>query len=115
MKKNFEVKVKLSNTDKTRKLLSLICRGKKVIKQKQFQEDIYYRVNEGRLKLRIIDGKTGNLIQYFRSNDTGKRVSNYTISETSTPKELNTILSSLHGVLINVKKSLFKFISYVQH
>lgn len=105
MKKNFEIKVKLDNQEKTIKLLRMFCKGKKVIKQRQFQEDIYYRVNKGRLKLRIIDGKTGNLIHYFRSNETGKRVSNYTISETNTPKELNTILSSLYGVLITVKKS----------
>jgi predicted adenylyl cyclase CyaB len=105
MKKNFEIKVKLDNPEKTIKLLRMLCKGKKVIKHRQFQEDIYYRVNKGRLKLRIIDGKTGNLIHYFRSNETGKRVSNYTISETNTPKELNTILSSLYGVLITVKKS----------
>lgn len=105
MKKNFEIKVKLKDPNKTLNLVRSICRDKKVIKQKQLQEDIYYRINKGRLKLRIIDGKTGNLIHYFRSNERGKRVSKYTISETNTPTELNKILSSLYGVLIKVKKS----------
>jgi predicted adenylyl cyclase CyaB len=104
MKKNFEIKVKLQNLNKTRNLVRLLCTGKNVIKEKQIQEDIYYNVGKGRLKLRIIKGKTGNLIHYFRNNESGKRVSNYTISETNTPKELNSILTSLYGVLINVKK-----------
>jgi predicted adenylyl cyclase CyaB len=104
MRKNFEIKVKLSDPQKTRKLVQLLCKGKSPIRQKQAQEDIYYSVNKGRLKLRIINGEMGNLIHYFRSNESRKRVSNYTISETNTPKELNSILSSLHGVLIKVKK-----------
>lgn len=105
MKKNFEVKVKLKDLNKTRNLVHSLCKGKKTVKQKQTQEDIYYKVSKGRLKLRIINGQTGNLIHYFRSNDTGKRVSSYTISETNTPKELNKILTSLYGVLIKVKKT----------
>jgi adenylate cyclase, class 2 len=104
MKKNFEIKIKLPDPGKTKKLVRLLCKGKSPQKQTQTQEDIYYRVNNGRLKLRIIGGKKGNLIHYFRSNKTGKRVSNYVISETNTPKELNTILSSLYGILITVKK-----------
>ena len=104
MKKNFEIKVKLNDLNKTKNLVRLLCEGKKAIKQKQHQEDIYYKVNKGRLKLRIIDRKTGNLIHYFRNNENGKRVSNYTISETTTPKELNSILSSFYGVLIKVKR-----------
>ncbi|MFZ4591434.1 MAG: class IV adenylate cyclase [Ignavibacteria bacterium] len=104
MKKNLEIKVKLSDPRKTRKLVQLICKGKSPIRQTQAQDDIYYSVNKGRLKLRIINGKTGNLIHYFRSNESSKRVSNYTISETNTPKELNSTLSALHGILIKVKK-----------
>jgi hypothetical protein len=52
----------------------------------------------------IINGRTGNLIHYFRNEKSGKRVSNYTISKTNTPNELYTILISLYGILINVKK-----------
>jgi len=105
MKKNFEIKVKLQDPNKIRALVRLLCKGKKVFKEKQIQEDIYYRVQKGRLKLRIINGNTGNLIYYFRNNENSKRVSNYTISETNTPKELNSILSSLYGVLIKAKKT----------
>lgn len=105
MKKNFEIKTKLSNPERIKSLLRIFCKGKKVIRQKQTQEDIYYKVSRGRLKLRVIDGRTGNLIHYFRNNETGKRVSKYTISETNTPKELNSILSSLYGVMVIVKKS----------
>ncbi len=104
MKKNFEIKTKLSNPKSTKPLLKSLCLGNSAIREKQLQEDIYYKVTQGRLKLRIINGRTGNLIHYFRNNKTGKRVSKYTISETNTPRELDSILSSLYGVKVKVKK-----------
>lgn len=104
MKKNLEIKARLTHSKKTAALLRGLFNDKQVITQEQIQEDIYFRVDKGRLKLRIINGKTGNLIHYFRNNNSGKRVSKYTISETNNPNELNSILGSLFGILIIVKK-----------
>jgi len=102
--KNLEIKVRIKNHDNVRKLAKEFCKGKKHETFIQKQEDIYYKVNKGRLKLRIIDGKKGNLIHYYRGNKDLKRVSEYTIAETETPAAMDSILSSLHGKLITVKK-----------
>ena len=110
MRKNLEIKVRIKNQVDAKKLARKFCKGKKHEFFKQKQEDIYYRVNKGRLKLRIIDGKKGSLIHYYRGNKDLKRVSEYTIAETETPAAMDSILSSLYGRLITVKKEREIFI-----
>lgn len=104
MSRNLEIKAVIHSPAHTRKLAEKFCEGKNFELYKQSQEDIYYVVKKGRLKLRIINGKTGNLIHYFRSNKTRQRISDYTISETETPEKLKRILNSLFQKLITVKK-----------
>lgn len=110
MSKNLEIKVEIENPAKIRKLAKEFCKGKKYEVLKQNQEDIYYKVKKGRLKLRIIDGINGNLIHYYRGNKERKRVSDYTISETDTPYALASILNSLYKKLVIVKKEREIFI-----
>jgi len=71
---------------------------------KEKQIDVYYKVTQGRLKLRIINNKRGNLIFYERKEKTSKRISNYFISETKSFKELDKILRSQFEVLAIVHK-----------
>ena len=111
MRKNLEIKVRIKNSDKVRKLAKEFCKGKKHEALIQKQEDIYYKVGKGRLKLRIIDGKKGNLIHYYRGNKESKRVSEYTIAETDTPAAMDSILSSLYGKLVTVRKTREIFIT----
>lgn len=111
MSKNLEIKVKLKNAENAVKLAERFCKGKATQRFEQKQEDVYYMVKKGRLKLRIINGKTGNLIHYFRTDKTLKRISNYTIAETDTPKNLKKILNSLYKKLITVKKTRVVFIT----
>ena len=111
MRKNLEIKVRIKNTDKVRKLAKEFCKGKKHETLIQKQEDIYYKVKKGRLKLRIIDSKKGNLIHYYRGNKELKRVSEYTIAETYTPAAMDSILGSLFGKLVTVKKTREIFIT----
>ncbi len=111
MSKNLEIKVRIKNIREAQKRSKSFCKGKETFHFIERQEDIYYKTDKGRLKLRIINGKTGNLIHYFRNDKTRKRVSNYTISETSTPKPLYTILNSLYDQLITVKKTREIFIT----
>jgi predicted adenylyl cyclase CyaB len=68
------------------------------------QEDIFFRVSQGRLKLRIIGEGHGELIHYHRSDVAGPKTSNYTIDPTSDPASLKAILSVLLGVLGVVRK-----------
>ena len=110
MRKNLEIKVRVKNAAETRKLAKSFCKGKPHSVFFQEQEDIYYKVGKGRLKLRIIDGKAGNLILYNRGNTQLKRVSEYIIANTDTPAAMKEILDALYERLITVKKTREIFI-----
>jgi predicted adenylyl cyclase CyaB len=104
MRQNYEIKTRIKNTDLTRKLAVSYFRGKKFLHYTEQQEDIYYRVKNGRLKLRIINLSSGTLIFYKRGNKTGKRISDYLLSPVSEPAELRMILGMLFKELASVKK-----------
>jgi adenylate cyclase, class 2 len=111
-RKNLEIKAPIENLSACRKIAANYCGNKKsALHYFENQEDIYYRVKQGRLKLRIINGKGGTLIYYNRSNKTKKRVSNYYLSQTSTPGELDATMTGLFGKLVTVKKRREIFIS----
>ncbi len=107
MNKNFEIKCKIENYEKTGNIIKAL---KKFSYSAENQTDIYYRVSLGRLKLRIINNKTGNLIFYDRGENEKKRVSKYIISRTDNFKELDEILRRQFNVLISVQKKREIFI-----
>ncbi len=100
MNKNFEIKCKCD--DRKLKAVSGLLRNYKHCFEKQI--DIYYKVKSGRLKLRIINDRVGNLIFYDRKEQTGKRISNYIISKTSDFREADLILRKQFDVLVKVSK-----------
>jgi predicted adenylyl cyclase CyaB len=104
MRRNYEIKTRIRNTDQIRKLSESYFRGKKFLRYTERQEDIYYRVKNGRLKLRIINSSSGTLIFYKRGNKTGKRISDYLLSPVSEPAELSKILGMLFKETVRVKK-----------
>lgn len=109
-RKNLEIKTPVNDITKCRRLAIEYIRSDQRAKHfTEKQTDIYYNVKTGRLKLRIIDGKNGRLIFYRRANTSGKRVSNYYLSETSTPYELDSILTALYGkkVIVEKKREIF--------
>lgn len=75
------------------------------------QEDTFFNVPRGRLKLRVFSPEEGELIYYERANQNGPKQSNYRISETSNPVTLKTVLSSALGVLGIVKKERRLFLA----
>jgi predicted adenylyl cyclase CyaB len=104
MRQNYEIKTRIRNTDRIRKLaVSYFC-GEKFLHYTEQQEDIYYRVKNGRLKLRIINSSSGTLIFYKRGNKKGKRISDYLLAPVPEPDELSRILGSLFNELVRVKK-----------
>lgn len=111
-RKNLEIKIQIESIADYRRLARAYSKtAKKNSHFTETQKDIYYNVKEGRLKLRIINGKKGVLIFYRRSSSAGKRVSNYVLAETAAPTELDSIMKTLHGVKVTVEKKREIFIA----
>ena len=75
-----------------------------------WQEDIFFKISKGRLKLRIFDSGSGELIYYMRADSSGPKVSQYQISATNEPESLRIILTSSLGVrgVIKKQRTLYK-------
>ncbi len=97
---NFEFKAISNDLDKLeQKLLEL---GPLFIGE-DYQTDTYFKVNEGRLKLR--EGKIENaLIYYERANSKGAKQSDVLLYKHTPDKALKNILIKLHGIKITVDK-----------
>ncbi len=68
------------------------------------QTDTYFNVANGRLKLREINSKDGELIYYERPNQAGPKSSNYEICSIQDPAQLKATLALALGVLVVVEK-----------
>ena len=69
------------------------------------QTDVYFAVPRGRLKLRRIEGKPAELIQYDRDDAPGARWSRYTRFEVSEPDVLQEMLANALGLRGIVQKT----------
>jgi predicted adenylyl cyclase CyaB len=69
------------------------------------QRDTYFRVPEGRLKLRELGGQTAELIAYQREDASGARWSSYTRYPVGDASTLRKMLAETLGVVAVVKKS----------
>jgi predicted adenylyl cyclase CyaB len=101
MPSNIEIKARVGDMDRLRRIATRIatepCRT-------LHQEDVFFRAERGRLKLRIFSDNSGELIQYERPDVSGAKVSNYQIHGTSRPLELRKLLADALGETIIVKK-----------
>src|SRR5262245_13420610 len=68
------------------------------------QEDIFFRCEAGRLKLRITSDSTGELIFYRRADTPGPKESFYVRAPTANPTTLCQVLSLAHGEIGRVVK-----------
>jgi predicted adenylyl cyclase CyaB len=68
------------------------------------QEDTFFNVPTGRLKLRLLAPDFGQLIYYRRDDASGPKRSEYTIATTREPGALKAILSATVGVRGVVRK-----------
>ncbi|MFQ5629498.1 MAG: class IV adenylate cyclase [bacterium] len=68
------------------------------------QSDVYFRVVNGRLKLRYLEKDIGYLVYYERDDNPEPRASEYYIYDTKRPAELQHLLSAAHGILAKVNK-----------
>jgi predicted adenylyl cyclase CyaB len=106
MPANVEIKARVEDLDQLRAYLERTTgtKGELLV-----QEDVFFKVPHGRLKLRIFDAQRGELIAYSRADETGPRLSEYTIAPTSNPAALCEILAHILGVLGAVRKRRLLF------
>jgi predicted adenylyl cyclase CyaB len=69
------------------------------------QEDIFFNVPQGRLKLRILAPDRAQLIYYTRPDQDGPKRSDYHIAHTSDPENLKRVLELAYGIRGVVKKT----------
>lgn len=96
-----EIKAKSENQDYIRKIL--LSRNAE-FKGTDHQIDTYFKVNNGRLKLR--EGKIeNNLIYYQRENQGGPKQSDVTLFKSDPQSSLKEILIKSLGILVVVDKT----------
>ena len=69
-----------------------------------FQEDTFFKIEKGRLKLRVFSNNQGELIYYLRDDVDGPKKSIYYIYNTNEPKILKNLLEFAIGIRGVVKK-----------
>jgi len=100
MPTNLEIKAtypSLARARKISKTLGASFRG--TLKQ----TDTYFKVRQGRLKLREIGEKQLELIYYRRQNARGSRYSDYTVLELQKKEAAKRVLNSLFETMVVVK------------
>jgi len=68
------------------------------------QDDTFFACTHGRLKLREFSPERGQLIYYSRPDRPGPKVSDYWISETTSPDAMRESLSMALGIVGRVRK-----------
>ena len=101
MPKNIEINAKLHDREETESRVRGIADGPG---ERIRQEDTFFRVDQGRLKLRVLDRGRGELIFYERADARGPRASTYWIHGTSDPENLQALLSAGLGARGTVRK-----------
>lgn len=106
MPSNIEIKVRLKDPEATLAAIQQRCpTGPEEI----CQEDHFFKIPHGRLKLRLLGENLGELIQYHRTNSPDPKPSDYEIYRTTNPRSLLTVLqrSLPEGPVVQKKRLLF--------
>jgi predicted adenylyl cyclase CyaB len=101
MGRNIEIKAKSRNFERqTERAKSLsTARPEHLV-----QEDTFFVIPAGRLKLRKLGDGSGELIQYDREDSAGPKESRYTVLRTRDPEGLKAVLAKALGVRAVVRK-----------
>lgn len=74
------------------------------------QEDTFFVVPHGRLKLRVFSPHSGQLIYYERADQGGPKRSNYHIAQIADPENLKRVLELAYGIRGVVKKTRYLYL-----
>lgn len=101
MPANVEIKARVRDVAGLERRLALLVEGPpEVIRQ----EDTFFDVPRGRLKLRVLAPGRGELIEYQRPDSAGPALSTYTIVPTDDPEALRARIAADLGVRGVVRK-----------
>ncbi len=106
MARNIEIKARVSDPATLRRQAAALSDTPVEL---ILQEDTFFHVPQGRLKLRIISPDHGQLIYYQRPDSAGPKQSDYQISITSEPHTLKDVLARSLGVrgVVNKQRWLY--------
>jgi predicted adenylyl cyclase CyaB len=99
--RNIEIKARVTNCERQRRIAEELSGGRV---QCLIQEDTFFNVYSGRLKLRLLDTGRGELIQYERENAAFPRESHYICVPIEHPQPLKCALAHALGVRAVVRK-----------
>jgi adenylate cyclase class 2 len=101
MSLNLELKASIDSLDDARRIaLALGAEPGGLL----LQIDTYYTAPGGRLKLRVVNGKSAELIGYERGEEEDERWSTYEKTAVSDPVQIHSILSTVLGIRVVVRK-----------
>ena len=107
MPSNIEIKAHVRNFDEMRHRAEQLSNTPvEVIPQ----EDTFFNVSRGRLKLRVFSEDKGQLIYYTRPDQEGPKRSDYHISLTSDPMNLKRVLELAYGIRGIVRKTRYLYL-----
>ena len=106
MNRNIEIKAKARDFLRQKRLAEEISETKLEILH---QSDTFFRVESGRLKLRVFNENHGELIFYHRADTKESKTSQYQISPTNNPQILLETLASALGIIGTVKKTRYLY------
>lgn len=101
MATNIEIKARVADIEALRRKVEESSDGPA---QLIVQEDTFFHMARGRLKLRKFSEKSGELIYYERADEAGPKSSHYFISRTAEPGTLLQVLESALGIRGVVRK-----------
>jgi predicted adenylyl cyclase CyaB len=105
---NIEIKARAKDYDTQKKLAASISENKP---QKLAQEDVFFNVPSGRLKLRILGPDKGELIYYERPDTSAAKTCTYWVTPTGAPQALRETLTCALGVRGIVKKKRLAYLA----
>jgi adenylate cyclase class 2 len=99
--RNIELKARVADFDAARTVARRIATEHLGT---QRQVDTYFHCRHGRLKLREIEGSTGQLVGYARPDEPGPKASDYMLVPIADPGPLKATLAAALGVQCVVEK-----------
>jgi predicted adenylyl cyclase CyaB len=108
MSVNIEIKARARNFDAALRSAERLSDTAAVL---LIQEDTFFNVSRGRLKLRSFSDHSGELIYYMREDSKDAKRSDYSITKTLDPAGLKGVLSLAYGIRGVVRKRRLLYMS----